>query len=302
MRFIGPPPDSIYLAGPTAVGKSELVAALAERLNGEIVGADAFQVYRGLDLLTAKPDAATLARAPHHLIGEIPLTESFDVARYRALASERMSEIAQRGRTPIVVGGTGLYLRALTHGLADLPPPDEKLRTELSSQPLDQLLERLNELDPVAAKQIDRKNPRRVVRALEVCLATGRPFSSFREQWAETPQVRAVLLHRHREELYARIDRRTIAMFAAGVVDEVKAVSEIGPTASQAIGFREIRELLEGRLTESECITRIQQQTRNYAKRQLTWFRKEPHFRIVELIERETDESQLERVCAALNS
>jgi tRNA dimethylallyltransferase len=137
------------------------------------------------------------------------------------------------------------------------------------------------------------------VRALEVCLLTGRPFSSFKEQWAETPTVRAVLVTRNREELYAGINRRTMAMFSAGVVEEVRTLGEIGPTAAQAIGLREIRELLAGRLLESECIARIQQQTRNYAKRQLTWFRKETHFQTVELRDGELTDSDLNRVLDA---
>jgi tRNA dimethylallyltransferase len=297
MRPIGP----IYLAGPTAVGKSELAVALAERLNGEIIGADAFQVYRGLDILTAKPNRETLSRIPHHLIGEISLAETFDVARYRTLAIDRINDIARRARTPIVVGGTGLYIRSLTHGLAELPPPGETLRSDLAQQPLEELLSRLERLDPVAFQQVDRRNPRRVIRALEVCLLTGRPFSSFREQWSQSPEVRAVLLNRDREKLYSRIDLRTLDMFAAGVVDEVKAVGEIGPTASQAIGFREIRELLAGRMTQSECIAQIQQQTRNYAKRQLTWFRKEPAFQMIELSNHESFEAVLNRLVTALS-
>lgn len=298
----GPTTEPIYLAGPTAAGKSDVAVSLAERFDGEIVGADAFQVYQGLDILTAKPDRATLARAPHHLIGEIPLTETFDVARYLALATERINAISGRARTPIVVGGTGLYFRALTHGLADLPPPNESLRAELANEPLERLLERLEQLDPVAALQIDRKNPRRVVRALEVCLLSGRPFSSFREQWEKSPNVRAFLLTRNREDLYARIDQRTVAMFGSGVIEEVEAVDGISATASQAIGFREIRELLAAKLTEAECITQIQQQTRNYAKRQLTWFRKETHFQPIELSNQDSRANALHQIVAALES
>jgi tRNA dimethylallyltransferase len=295
------PTGPLYLAGPTAVGKSDFAVALAERLNGEIIGADAFQVYRGLDLLTAKPDSVTLKRVRHHLIGEIPLTESFDVAQYYTLARERINGVTQRGKTPIVVGGTGLYLRALTHGLADLPPPDSELRNELAARPLDLLLKRLEELDPLAAQQVDRQNHRRVIRALEVCLKSGKPFSSFRQQWANRVNVPAVLLTRKREVLYTRIDRRTLAMFSQGVVEEVKAVLDIGPTGSQAIGFREIRELIAGNLTEPECVSRIQQQTRNYAKRQLTWFRKEPHFRPIELTGEDSLEAGVDRIIAAFD-
>jgi len=296
MKSKGP----VYLAGPTAVGKSDLAVALAERLNGEIVSADAFQVYLGMDILTAKPDPATLQRVPHHLIGEIPLTESFDVARYHALATQRIAAISERGSTPIVVGGTGLYLRALTQGLAELPAPDEALRADLTAQPLEQLLRRLDELDPDAAQRIDRKNPRRVIRALEVCLLTGRPFSSFREQWEQAPEVRAVFVNRNRDDLYRRIEERTVAMFGAGVVEEVRAIQEIGSTAAQAIGYRDIRAFIDGEGTSAECLARIQQQTRNYAKRQLTWFRKERHFQTVELGTKELLDAALERVVAAI--
>lgn len=264
------------IAGPTGVGKSAIASAVAERCGGEIVGADAFQVYRGLDLLTAQPSPAERARVPHHLVGEIPLTQSFDVAQYLRAAGERLAEIHARGRAPIVVGGTGLYLRVLTRGLADLPGADAALRARLASQPLADLQRQLATLDPDAAAQLDLQNPRRVIRALEVCLATGRPFSSFREQWSRPfTGVRGVVLTRERSALLARIDQRTEAMFAAGVVDEVRAAGEVGPTASQTLGLREIRAHLAGRLSRADCIAAIHLATRQYAKRQMTWFRRE---------------------------
>ncbi len=273
-RFM--PPRFLVIAGPTAVGKSELAVAVAERCGGEIVGADAFQVYAGLELLTAKPSAELRARVPHHMLGTVPLMQPFDVAQYAVGAQRAMAGIRERGRLPIVCGGTGLYVRALTHGLADLPPADETLRAELTRKPLDELQRRLAELDPHGAKEIDLKNPRRVVRALEVCLLTGRPFSSFREQWEVLPEgVRGVVLTRDREELYARIDERTAAMFSAGVEEEVRTVGHVGPTASQTLGLREIRALQSGEMDRATCIAAIQQATRRYAKRQLTWFRRE---------------------------
>ncbi len=271
-------PPLFIIAGPTAVGKSEVAVAVAERCGGEIVSADAFQVYEGLDVLTAKPSPALRSRVPHHLIGEVPLTQSFDVAQYLRLAQERIAAIRARSRIPIVVGGTGLYLRALTHGLAELPPADPALRARLDSQSTDELVRQLAELDPTAHGRIDLQNRRRVVRALEVCLLTGRPFSSFREQWSG-PAVNAtgVVLNRPREELRARIDRRTQAMFAEGVIDEVRATGAIGPTASQTLGWREIHALLAGATSQVQCVQAIQQATRQYAKRQITWFRREPH-------------------------
>ena len=270
---------AFFLAGPTAVGKTEAALALAEACNGEIVGADAFQVYRGLDILTAKPSPQSLARVPHHLIGIVPLRQAFNVARYLEAAQAAIGDIRRRGRLPLVVGGTGLYLRALTRGLSDIPPASPELRAELASTPLPRLLERLQTLDPEAAAVIDTRNPRRVVRALEVCLATGKPFSSFRREWERQPHFHGVLLERTREELYERIDRRTRAMFEQGVVEEVRAAltaGEVGPTAEQVIGWREITALLRGELTQAEAVAAIQQTTRRYAKRQLTWFHREP--------------------------
>lgn len=279
-----PDPKRFFIiAGPTAVGKSELAVAVAERCGGEIVSADAFQVYAGLDLLTAKPSPALRARVPHHLIGEIPLTRSFDVAQYLALASGRIGEIRERGRIPIVVGGTGMYVRALTHGLADLPSADAALRGQLETQTTADLCAQLAARDPVAYAQIDRQNRRRVVRALEVCLLTGRPFSSFREQWQAPPQARGIVLQRDRSELYERIDQRTHEMFAEGVVEEVREAGAIGPTASQTLGWREIQAMLAGTLSREACIAAIQQATRQYAKRQMTWFRRESHLSAIEL-------------------
>jgi tRNA dimethylallyltransferase len=251
---------------------------LAARVGGEIVGADAFQVYAGLPVLTAQPSAEQRRRVPHNLIGEIPLTHAFDVAQYLALARRVIEEIRGRGRVAIVVGGTGLYLRALLRGLADLPPADEALRAELGARPLAELQAELKERDPAGAGFIDLQNPRRVIRALEVCRLTGRPFSSYRREWEETEsrEFRGYALTRDRAELYHRIDARVEAMFREGVEDEVAALGDVGPTAGQVLGLREIRERLAGRLSRAECIAAIQQATRRYAKRQLTWFAKEP--------------------------
>jgi len=270
---------AFFLAGPTAVGKTDVALAVAEACNGEIVGADAFQVYRGLDILTAKPSAAALARVPHHLVGTVSLNEEFNVGRYLEAALAAIMDIRQRGKLPIVAGGTGLYIRALTRGLSDVPPGNPELRAELSAIPLPELLARLEALDPEAVAVIDIKNPRRVLRALEVCIVTGKPFSSFRQEWQTQPFFHGVLLERSREELYERIDRRTVAMFEEGVVEEVRAAltaGRVSATAEQVIGWGEISALLRGELSQAEAIAAIQQTTRRYAKRQLTWFRREP--------------------------
>ena len=271
------PDTAFFLLGPTAAGKSELAVQLAERIGGEIVGADAFQIYEGLDILSAKPSAALRARVPHHLIGEVPLSRSFDVAAYRTAALERIADIAGRGAIPIICGGAGLYARALTHGLSDdMPVADPALRASLENEPLPVIVERLRALDP--AGTVDEKNRRRVVRALEVCIATGQPFSSFRKEWDTEPTVRGVILSRPRAELLARIEQRTEAMFSSGVVAEVAEARVVGFTAEQMLGLREIRSHIAGDLSLTSCKTAINIGTRQYAKRQATWFRRERQY------------------------
>ncbi len=272
---------AFYLLGPTAVGKSELAVALAERVGGEIVGADAFQIYRGLDVLSAKPSAEQRARVPHHLIGEVSLSEPFDVAKYRAIAEARIADIVARGRVAIVCGGTGLYIRALTHGLSEMPAADAALRAGLEKEPLPSLVARLLALDPASA--VDMQNPRRVIRALEVCILSGRPFSSYLGEWGKVVPMRGVILSRWSEDFATRIAARTDAMFAEGVIEEVANICEVGPTASQMLGLREIRALLAGEIPRADCIAAIAQATRQYAKRQMTWFRRERGFESLDL-------------------
>jgi tRNA dimethylallyltransferase len=263
-----------FIVGPTAVGKSEVAAAVAQRLGAEVVSADAFQIYRGLDLLTAKPEPATLAKAPHHLIGAVALSEEMNAEKYRAMAEE----IIARDKPVIVVGGTGLYVKALTHGLATLPGANSKLREKLERTTSEELFRSLSALDPDGAAKVDRQNRRRLIRAVEVCLLTGKPFSSQRIEWSQALTENGVLAARERTELYARINRRVEEMFAAGVGEEVRAVQNLGPTAEKTLGLREIRALLAGEISQAECIATIQQATRRYAKRQLTWFQRQSNF------------------------
>lgn len=275
----------ILIAGPTGVGKSAFAVELALRFGGEIVGADAYQVYSGLEILTAQPESDLQNRVPHHLIGFLPVTEPFDAARFATLAREKMAEIASRGHRSIVVGGSGMYLKALTHGLADGPPTDPFLRAELSALAPDVLRQRLETADPEARRNIDFQNPRRVQRALEVFLLTGRTTARQRDEWQKPPQweFRGFLLTRDRTELAARIAANVECMFARGVVDEVAAVKDAGPTASQAIGFREIQALLRGEIDRTQCREAIVLATRRYAKRQLTWFRNQFSFSPIDL-------------------
>lgn len=289
---------TFFIVGPTATGKSQLAADVAHEIGAEIVSADAFQIYQGLDLLTAKPDGSTLAKALHHLIGTIPLRDEMNADKYRRAASRAIGEINSRCKLAIVVGGSGLYIKALTHGLAPLPTSDPELRGKLNAMSLDDLRSQLSELDPGTAHKIDLKNRRRVVRALEICLLTRKPASAQREQWtvaegvgvgalgdprprsapAATTSATGVFLFRDRNELYERINQRVEMMFERGVIEEVRAAGQTSATASQMIGLREIRELLEGKMSLAQCMAEIQQATRRYAKRQLTWFRRQTNF------------------------
>jgi tRNA dimethylallyltransferase len=275
---------AFFIVGPTATGKSELAADLALEVGGEIVSADAFQIYRGLDLLTAKPEALTRAKAPHHLIGTASLGEKMNAETHRSAAVQAIDEITSRGKLAIVVGGSGLYIKALTHGLAPLPESDPKLRERLSAMSLDELRSRLVELDPETARNIDLKNGRRIVRALEICLLTGKPASEMvagaGDYGRPQPSIaaRGVFVFRDREELYERINRRVEIMFKHGVIEEVRAARATSATASQMIGLHEIRRLLAGEKSLMQCIAEIQQATRRYAKRQLTWFRRQTNF------------------------
>jgi tRNA dimethylallyltransferase len=275
---------TFFIVGPTATGKSELAADVAHEVGAEIVSADAFQIYQGLDRLTAKPDGSTLAKAPHHLIGTTPLRDEMNAEKYRRAGSRAIDEINSRCKLAIVVGGSGLYIRLLTHGLAPLPQSDPRLREKLNAMSLDDLCSQLVEVDPETARKIDLKNRRRVIRALEICLLTGRAVSEVvagvgNSGWPGSPiPATGVFLFRDREELYQRINHRVETIFERGVIEEVRAAGSMSATASQMIGLRELRELLEGKMSLAQCIAEIQRATRRYAKRQLTWFRRQTNF------------------------
>ena len=280
---------TFFIVGPTATGKSDLAADVARAAGAEVISADAFQLYRGLNLLTAKPDASTLAKAPHHLIATTPLDEEMNAEKFRQIAAGVIDEVHSRGKVAIVAGGSGLYIKALTHGLAPVPQPDPKLREKLNAMSLDELRARLVELDPEAVGKIDMKNRRRVVRAVEICLLAQKPASQIVAGGADpsnrgnirprlAPAATGVFVFRERNEIYARINERVEAMFEKGVIEEVRAAGQVSGTASQMIGFRDICQLLDGKISVSQCIAAIQQATRRYAKRQLTWFRRQTNF------------------------
>jgi tRNA dimethylallyltransferase len=283
----------LLLTGPTACGKSDVALALARRTGGEVVCADAFQLYTGLPVLTAQPSAADMAAAPHHLYGSVPLTEDMDAAKFAHMAAECITEIESRGRLAIVTGGSGLYIKALTHGLSPLPPADAALRGELDVLSADERIARLLALDPVAGESVSLTNPRYVQRALEIAILTGRPVAEQRQSFTAGPRpgIRGIFLLRDRAELYARINARTLTMLELGALDEVRALpGDISVTAEKTIGLRELRAVLAGEMTLPDATTVIQQTTRRYAKRQETWFRRETWMETVECTGRSAEE------------
>ena len=271
--------DCFFLVGPTASGKSQLAVELAQRCDAEIVSADAFQIYRGLPTLTAQPNETSLRQVPHHLIGTLPLSAEMSAAKFRALALPVIAEIQARGKRVLIVGGNGLYVKALTHGLAPLPAVDQGLRDELNALSLDELNSRLAAVDSLGANTVDRRNKRRVVRALEIFAQTNSPASAQRTEWKEErAAAHGAFVFHEREMLYARINERVREMFDEGVVEEVASVRQVSSTGEKTLGLAEIRRLLRGEISEAECIAAIAQATRRYAKRQLTWFRRQSNF------------------------
>ncbi len=269
-----------YICGPTASGKSSLSLEIAEQLDGEIVNADAFQLYRGLEIISAAPSQAEREILPHHLYGVLNPTESADAQRYVTLAKPVIAEILSRGKTPIITGGSGLYLKFLTHGAAPLPTADEALRAEMDARPLEDLVAQLHELDPLEASRTALQNRRFVSRALEICILSGQKASDLRDGWEKqtveiSSQLRGLVIQRTRLDLHARIAQRTRAMLDGGALKEVATLAQVSPNCEKAIGFREVRSLLAGEIDRHTCENLINAATRQYAKRQETWFRRE---------------------------
>lgn len=286
-----------YLVGPTASGKSGVALALCERIGGEIVNADAFQLYAGLRICSAQPTDDELARVPHHLYGVLQPTEACDAQAFRDLARPVMDEILARGRWPVVVGGSGLYVKALTHGLAELPKADMDLREQLMALTKEERVTELLRLDPMARENVPMENDRYVARALEICLMTGQPQSELRRQWKDhQPDFLGVVLHRDREDLYARINARVLNMVDVGLQAEVEALNGLSITAGKAIGVGQMQSFLRGECSLETCIADIQQASRRYAKRQLTWFKRETGFQTVCLSRESTATSAVESI------
>lgn len=317
--------DCWFLTGPTAAGKSAVGVELARRLSGEIISLDSMALYRGMDIGTAKPTAAERAAVPHHLLDLIEPYESFSLAQYVDAAGRVTADILARGRTPIFVGGTPLYLKALLRGMFQGPAADwefrERLTAEAAAHEPDWLHERVRAVDAAAADRLHPQDTKRLIRVLEVFEKTGQPITALQQQFDRArpaSECRVFVLDWPREELYRRINARVEAMFAAGLVAEVRRLIEAGAarlpeqqedapavafsrTAGQALGYREVLEHLAGQHTLAETIELVQNRTRAFARRQLTWFRSLSECRAIACERGQSATEVAERVLAAGN-
>ncbi len=270
----------IYICGSTATGKTGVSIVLAKQLGGEIVNGDAYQVYSGIDKISAAPSKEELAQVPHHLFGVLNPEQDFDAQSYIELAKPVITEIQQRERIPIIVGGSGMYLKFLTHGPSKLPSGDPKLRKKLELKSDLELIQQLMELDPLGASETNLKNRRYVIRALEICLLSGQPMSQLKTDWkkdnSEKEQhLRGYVLHWDRETLRGRIKLRTKIMLDQGAVEEVCEVKHLSNTCIKAIGVRDILSYRNDEIDIARLKELIFFATCQYAKRQNTWFSKE---------------------------
>ncbi len=273
------------LTGPTASGKSEVAFHVARETGAEIISADSMQVYRGMDIGTAKPSREVRAEVPHHLIDVVEPSGSYSVGRFTRDALETIGDVERRGKRHLVVGGTGLYIKALREGLFSGPGADWSLREELMAVAEERgsayLHNVLREVDPESAARINDRDLRRIVRALEVYRKTGRAISLLQREWGRDGGDSAlVVLYRSRDDLYQRIEERVDKMLEQGLVEEVEGLLSLpeglGKQAREALGYKEAIEYLDGRLGADEMHDKIKQNTRRFAKRQMTWFRSFP--------------------------
>lgn len=297
----------IYITGATASGKSALAMRLANTLGGEIISVDSMQVYCGLNIGTAKPSAQEQNEIQHHLIDVAQLSEAFDAAQFVSLAQQALKLIWKRGRVPIFCGGTGLYFRALIEGLGESPPGDESLRDELAQMPIESLVTELSIKDPEAAKQVDLKNSRRLLRAIEVIRLTGRPYSEQRIGWNNVDKAPQNLfcISREVDVLNQRIHKRVDEMFNQGLVEETQTLIKKGlrnnRNACQALGYRQVLDLLDGKLDLENVVHQVKTKTRQFAKRQRSWFRNQMKCKFLEWPDEENVNSFSEQLLAKIN-
>ena len=292
----------VFILGPTGSGKSAVAVELAEILgNTEIISADAYQVYKGMPIITAAPSFEELSRVKHHLVGFMDPTENNDAAEHARRAGVIIEQLKKGGMPPVLTGGSGLYVKFISHGISPAPPSDPGLREELNALSLDEVVRRLQEADPEGAANTDLHNQRYVVRNLEIVLLGGKPLSYWKNNWQE-PSGPGFCIVRDTEELDARIARRAEQMLRDGAIEEVAALEglKLSTTASKTLGLSQVQDYLKGRLTRSELVSAISLATRQYAKRQRTWLRREKWLTPVEVRAGETAREVAERIAQQL--
>lgn len=292
----------VFILGPTGSGKSAVAVELAEILgNTEIISADAYQVYKGMPIITAAPSFEELSRVRHHLVGFMDPTENNDAAEHARRAGVIIERLQKGGMPPILTGGSGLYVKFISHGISPAPPSDPVLREELNALSLEEAVCKLQEADPEGAANTDLHNQRYVVRNLEIVLLGGKPLSYWKNNWQE-PAGPGFCIVRDTEELDARIARRAEQMLRDGAIEEVAALEglTLSTTASKTLGLSQAQDYLKGRLTRSELVSAISLATRQYAKRQRTWLRREKWLTPVEVRAGETAREVAERIARLL--
>ncbi len=267
----------VIITGTTATGKTELGIELAKRVNGEVISADSMMVYRYMDIGTAKPTKEEMRGIPHHIIDVVNPDETFDVEDFLKLAKQKIDEIQKKGKLPIIVGGTWLYIQALLYGISEAPPADWELREKLYKEDSEKLYQQLKDVDPDYSKKIHPNDKKRVIRALEVFYLTGRPFSSFHKWKKSQYDFIGFVLNRDKNQLMDRIEKRVDKMFELGLVDEVKNLLDMGfeksLTAMQAIGYKELVSYFYGKTTLEDAKSDIIKNTKAFAKRQIRTFK-----------------------------
>lgn len=301
-KFVPHGTKPIFILGPTGCGKSAVAVELAEILdNTQIISTDAYQVYRGMPIITAAPGDEEMSRVKHHLVGFMNPTENNDAAEHARRAENIITELQKGGMPPVLTGGSGLYVKFISHGISPAPPSDPELRAELNALPLPEVVRRLQEADPEGAADTNLQNPRYVVRNLEIVLLGAKPLSYWRNNW-QAPIGPGFCLVRDTADLDARIAKRAAQMLRDGVADEVAALEglTLSTTASKTLGLSQVQDYLKGRLTASELISAISLATRQYAKRQRTWLRREKWLTPVEVSRGAKPREVAERIAALL--
>ena len=304
-------PLVVVVLGPTASGKTSLGIEIAEKFGGEIISADSMQIYENMDIATAKPSADELARVKHHLIGFVPMGEVFSVAKYKDKAIETIDDILSRGKLPVVVGGTGFYIDTLVKNTEFFDYEDSdvrvKLEQRLKNEGIETLYEELGKIDPITAERLHINDVKRILRALEVYYLTGKTISEQDEHSHLNESKYSWLLiglrSEDRQYLYDRINLRVDMMLEEGLLDEAKSFfdSEVSSTAAQAIGYKELRPYIDGLVSLDDAVEKLKMETRRYAKRQLTWFRRNPEIHWFD-IDKLTAQELIEKSCSLVDN